>query len=115
MQITFDQERLQRPPSDVLAPYIERTFQFQYTPCPGAVYDFPLTEVALLDTGFEHLLQFDESTLEEIQLVVDNLVNREQEPEDALLAVSGVLQQLVDRALQEEAPSPDWERELDEL
>lgn len=61
--------------------------------------------------------QFDvlrSPTLEEAELVVDNLFNREEEPEDAILVASGGLQQLVDRALQE-PPSPDWERELDEL
>ncbi len=43
-----------------------------------------------------------------------NLLNREGEPEDAILAASAVLQRLVTQARQE-SPSPDWERELDEL
>lgn len=47
-------------------------------------------------------------------ILVDNLLNHEEEPEDAILVASGVLQRLVDRALQE-PPSPDWERELEEL
>jgi len=51
---------------------------------------------------------------DESELMVDNLLNCEEEPEDAILVASGVLQQLVDRALQEPS-SPDWERELEEL
>ncbi len=38
----------------------------------------------------------------------------EEEPEDAILIASGILPRLVARARQE-PPSPDWERELDEL
>lgn len=45
---------------------------------------------------------------------MDNLLNREEEPEDAILAASAVLQRLVAQARQEPA-SPDWERDLDEL
>ncbi len=49
-----------------------------------------------------------------MELIVDNLLNREEEPEDAILAASAVLQRLVAQARQEPS-SPDWERELDEL
>jgi len=49
-----------------------------------------------------------------MELVMDNLLNREEEPEDAILAASAVLQRLVAQARQE-PPSPDWERHLDEL
>ena len=64
-----------------------------------------------METQFDVLRSL---TLEETELVMDNLLNREEEPEDAILVASGVLQRLVDRALQE-PPSPAWERELDEL
>lgn len=48
------------------------------------------------------------------ELITDNRLNREEEPEDAMLAASAVLQRLVAQARQE-PPSPDWERDLDEL
>ncbi|MBC8449016.1 MAG: hypothetical protein H8D78_14820 [Chloroflexi bacterium] len=50
----------------------------------------------------------------QMELIIDNLLNREEEPEDAILAASTVLQRLVARARQEPSSS-DWERELDEL
>ena len=49
-----------------------------------------------------------------MELIMDNLLNREEEPEDAILAASTVLHRLVAQARQE-PPSPDWERDLDEL
>jgi|GEM_PF-2353582 len=50
----------------------------------------------------------------EVLMVVDNLVNRDAEPEDVILADSGILRYLIERA-QQEVLSPDWEQELDEL
>lgn len=49
-----------------------------------------------------------------METVMENLLNRESEPEDAILAASGILQRLVDQA-RRESPSRDWEQELDEL
>jgi len=56
----------------------------------------------------------DITSFGQMELIMDNLLNREEEPEDAILAASAVLQRLVARARQE-PPSPDWERSLDEL
>jgi hypothetical protein len=56
----------------------------------------------------------DAASLAQIELILENLLNREEEPEDTILAASAVLQRLVDQARQEPS-SPDWERELDEL
>jgi len=56
----------------------------------------------------------DVTSFAQIELIIDNLLNREEEPEDAILAASGVLKQLITQARQE-PPSADWERELDEL
>jgi hypothetical protein len=56
----------------------------------------------------------DITSFAQMELIMDNLLNREEEPEDAILAASTVLQQLVAQARQEPA-SPDWEQELDEL
>jgi hypothetical protein len=56
----------------------------------------------------------DITSFAQMELIMDNLLNREKEPEDAILAASAVLQRLVAQARQEPA-SPDWEQELDEL
>jgi len=48
-----------------------------------------------------------------MELIVDNLLNRESEPEDAILAASAVLQRLVAQARQEPA-SPNWKEEYDD-
>jgi hypothetical protein len=50
----------------------------------------------------------------QLKLILDNLLNRQTEPEDAILADSLALQQLVERAREEE-PGPDWEAELEAL
>jgi hypothetical protein len=49
-----------------------------------------------------------------VETIMENLLNREGELEDAILAASGILKRLADRA-DRETPAFDWERELDEL
>lgn len=56
----------------------------------------------------------DMASFDKIELILDNLMHREAEPEDALLAASGVLDRLLDEA-KESAPSEDWVKELDAL
>jgi len=56
----------------------------------------------------------DVASFAQIELIIDNLLNREEEPEDAILAASSVLTQLIARA-RRELPSADWEREIDGL
>lgn len=56
----------------------------------------------------------DIASFTHIQLILDNLLHREVEPEDAILAASNTLKQLVASA-QQQTPSSDWERELDKL
>ena len=56
----------------------------------------------------------DITSFDQMELIVDNLLNREEEPEDAILAASAVLQRLLAQARQEPI-SADWERELNEL
>jgi len=56
----------------------------------------------------------DITSFAQMELIIENLLNREEEPEDAILAASAVLQRLVAQARQETS-SPDWEQELDEL
>ena len=68
----------------------------------------------LYESGEAKAVLVDITSFAQMELIMDNLVNREEEPEDAILAASAVLQRLVARARQE-PPSPDWERDLDEL
>ena len=56
----------------------------------------------------------DITSFAQFELVMDNLLNREEEPEDAILAASDALKRLVAQ-VQQESASADWERELDEL
>lgn len=56
----------------------------------------------------------DVESFDLMEVIVDNLFNRDTEPEDAILAASGILQRLVAQT-QYELPSLDWEQELDEL
>lgn len=68
----------------------------------------------LSEAGQIKAVMVDIASFARIQLILDNLLNREAEPEDAMLAASTTLQQLIVSA-QEQAPSSDWESELDEL
>lgn len=43
----------------------------------------------------------DITSFDQMELIVDNLLNREEEPEDAILAASAVLRRLVAQARQE--------------
>jgi len=56
----------------------------------------------------------DMATFEKVEMILDNLMNREAEPEDSLLRSSGLLKKLVNEA-QNTPPSGDWRAELDEL
>jgi len=68
----------------------------------------------LYEGGEAKAVLVDITSFAQMELIMDNLLNREEEPEDAILAASAVLQRLVAQARQEPA-SPDWEQELDEL
>ena len=67
-----------------------------------------ITPALAIDLG---LIDF---TPREKEIILDNLVHTEEEPEDATLVASGLLPQLLAEALQE-PPADDWERILDEL
>jgi hypothetical protein len=56
----------------------------------------------------------DITSFAQMELIIENLLNREEEPEDAILAASAVLQRLIAQARQEPA-SPNWEQEFNEL
>ncbi len=56
----------------------------------------------------------DVESFEKIELILDNLMNRDGETEDNLLAASGLLEKLVAEA-RKASLSDDWRAELDEL
>ena len=56
----------------------------------------------------------DIESFDQIEIVLDNLLNREVEPEDSILGASNILKDLLVRA-EQESPSEDWEQELDLL
>jgi hypothetical protein len=66
------------------------------------------------EAGEPKAVLVDVASFAQIELILDNLFHRETEPEDALLANSEALQQLVARA-QQEQPTANWQQELDEL
>jgi len=68
----------------------------------------------LYESGEAKAVLVDITSFAQMELIMDNLLNREEEPEHAILAASAVLERLVAQARQE-PPSLDWERDLDEL
>ena len=56
----------------------------------------------------------DIESFEKIELIMDNLIHRDSEPEDNLMAASGLLRKLVSEA-ETSLPTRNWRAELDEL
>jgi hypothetical protein len=54
----------------------------------------------------------DVASFAKIELILDNLINREPEPEDAMLLAS--VGKLLSQA-RKNSPSPDWRQELETL
>jgi hypothetical protein len=67
----------------------------------------------LYEGGEAKAVLVDITSFAQMELIMDNLLNREEEPEDAILAASAVLQWLVAQARQETA-SPNWEEGYDD-
>ncbi|HNT77160.1 MAG TPA: hypothetical protein PKH77_19285 [Anaerolineae bacterium] len=57
----------------------------------------------------------DIAVFKRLMFLLDNLLNRTSEPEDAVLAESPDLHRLVEWVQATAQPSPQWEQELDEL
>lgn len=68
----------------------------------------------LYEDGQPKAVLVDVDSFAQIELILDNLLVREGEAEDAVIAASLTLRRELARARQQ-APSDDWERELDEL
>lgn len=62
----------------------------------------------------ELVLAYKQATEEQaiLEIIIDNLLNREPEPEDDIIAE--MADELLSQALQEE-PAADWKLELDEI
>jgi hypothetical protein len=73
-----------------------------------------LTVDDLVNDSESTSLKDDGYTLYQRQVLLDNILFREEEDEDAVIANSPVLLTLIERAEHEPA-SEDWERELDEI
>lgn len=56
----------------------------------------------------------DMESFEKIEMILDNLINRDLEPEDNILAASVLFQKIVNDAKKIE-PAGDWRKELDEI
>jgi len=56
----------------------------------------------------------DIRSFEKIEMILDNLLNRDVEEEDRLLAASGLLEQLLDEA-RDTPPTQQWRTELNAL
>ena len=56
----------------------------------------------------------DMATFEKVEMILDNLMNRDAEAEDNLLRSSGLLEKLLNEA-RKTPPVKDWRSELEEL
>ncbi|GIK58368.1 MAG: hypothetical protein HND44_17305 [Chloroflexi bacterium] len=69
----------------------------------------------IYEDGKETAVVVDIKSFQQIQLILDNLLNREQEPEDAIVAEAHILwQRMIQKAQAEDRPS-DWVAELYDL
>jgi hypothetical protein len=68
------------------------------------VYEHDQAKAIIIDIG----------SFEKIEMILDNLLNREPEEEDTILVASGLLNALLDEA-QTTSPAQNWRKDLDEL
>lgn len=74
--------------------------------------DFPV----IIEKGEPKAFIVDVKVFRLLQVIVNNLVNRDAEPEDALLATSDAFQRLLSQVeAGSETPSANWRKELHEL
>jgi len=71
--------------------------------------EFPL----ILEKGYPKAFVVDVKVFQGLKIILDNLLNREPEIEDALLATSKAFQRLLSSIEKEDSqPSSDWKKEL---
>ena len=69
----------------------------------------------IYDGGKPTAVIVDLQSFEQIEIVLDNLANREAEPEDELIAQSETLRRLTQKVVTTAKPLADWEKALNEL
>jgi hypothetical protein len=69
----------------------------------------------IYDGGKPTAVIVDIASFEQIEVVMDNLLNRRVEPEDRLIAQSVTLQRLAEKVLATAEPLNNWEKALDEF
>jgi hypothetical protein len=69
----------------------------------------------IYDGGKPTAVIVDLDSFEQIEIVMDNLLNRGPEPEDELIVQSDALRRLAEKVLATAEPADDWEKALDEL
>jgi hypothetical protein len=69
----------------------------------------------LYEHGQPKAVVVDLQTFKRLELILDNLLNREPGPEDALVAESAELKQLIAQVQAVATPMPDWKQVIDEL
>lgn len=74
--------------------------------------DFPI----ILEKGHPMAFVVDIKVFQRLKIILDNLLNQEPEPEDALLATSKAFQKLLCSVKNEGSnPSSDWRKKLYEI
>lgn len=69
----------------------------------------------LYEHGQPKAVVVDLETFERLDLILDNLLNREPEPEDDLIAGAAELKQLVAQVRAVATSTPDWKQVINEL
>jgi len=69
----------------------------------------------LYEHGQPKAVVVDLETFKRLELILDNLLNCEPEPEDDIIAEAAELKQLVARVQAVAAPMPDWKQIINEL
>ena len=81
------------------------------TTLPWNARQFPM----IYDHGQPTAVIVDLASFEQIEVVMDNLLNRGPEAEDEIIAQSEALHQLAAKVLVTAEPLADWEQALDDL
>ena len=69
----------------------------------------------IYDGGKPTAVIVDMDSFEQIEIVMENLLNRGPEPEDQIIVQSEAMRQLAEKVLATGEPLHDWEKMLDEL
>lgn len=78
---------------------------------PWRADQFPV----LYEHGQPIAVVVDLETFKRLELILDNLLNREPEPEDTLIAETAELKQLIAQVQAAATPMQDWKQVINEL